>query len=318
MNAKTNAVRRFQLRSLEQLRIGIVVHWNDLSGRRFHLSLPKSSITVTTLDDILNHEDDDPLEIIHDKLKGFSKFTFDDTIQYAKLPLISLAHMGVTKQSHFFESVEKLNEEILEKEIQYLLTDLRRRIKCLDMDQSVEHTMRELISPILIGAIMLSADKHLKINCVQNIEGELGKGPVDYVISYKSINIVVTETTETKKHTMELGMAQIIAQQVANREERARKMSKMPGMKRKYDDILSDIATVPAYGIVTTGDQWLFFQCNGNIVIKSEKLTLDIQEGEMHEDRRKKDLDVLLRWIVGIIKTHMTIVNNFSAILSVN
>ena len=89
-------------------------------------------------------------------------------------------------------------------------------------------------------------------------------------------------------------------------------------MKRKYDDILSDIATVPAYGIVTTGDQWLFFQCNGNIVIKSEKLTLDIQEGEMHEDRRKKDLDILLRWIVGIIKTHMTIVNNFSAILSVN
>lgn len=186
------------------------------------------------------------------------------------------------------------------------------------MDQSVEHTMRELISPILIGAIMLSADKHLKINCEQNIEGELGKGPVDYVISYKSINIVVTETTETKKHTMELGMAQIIAQQVANREERARKMSKMPGMKRKYDDILSDIVTVPAYGIVTTGDQWLFFQCNGNIVIKSEKLTLDIQEGKMHEDRRKKDLDVLLRWIVGIIKTHMTIVNNFSAILSVN
>lgn len=108
MNAKTNAVRRFQLRSLEQLRIGIVVHWNDLSGRRFHLSLPKSSITVTTLDDILNHEDDDPLEIIHDKLKGFSKFTFDDTIQYAKLPLISLAHMGVTKQSHFLKVSKSL------------------------------------------------------------------------------------------------------------------------------------------------------------------------------------------------------------------
>ena len=37
----------------------------------------------------------------------------------------------------------------------------------------------------------------------------------------------------------------------------------------------------------------------------------------MHESRRKKDLDVLTRWIEGILKTHVTNVNNFSAVLSV-
>ena len=98
-------------------------------------------------------------------------------------------------------------------------------------------------------------------------------------------------------------------------------MSKMCGIKKKYDDLLSDIATVPAYGIVTTGDQWLFLRLYGNNVIKSEKMTLDILEGhecrEEHHSRRKKGSVVLVRWIVGILKTHMTNVNNFSAILSV-
>ena len=109
-----------------------------------------------------------------------------------------------------------LDEELLEKEIKYLSTDLQRRIKCLEVDRSVvEYTMRELISPILIGAIMLSDDNHLKLNCERNIDGELGKGPADYVISYKSINIVLTET---KEYTMEHGIAKNIAQQVANRE----------------------------------------------------------------------------------------------------
>ena len=137
------ASRRFQLTSLEQLNIDIVTLWKDLAGRRFHLSLRKSPLTEATLDDILNHEGDDPLEIICVKPKGFSKFTPDEAIQYAKMPLISLAAIGVSKQFQFFESValHMLEKEKLEKESEYLSTDLRRRIKCLDMDQSVEYTI---------------------------------------------------------------------------------------------------------------------------------------------------------------------------------
>ena len=320
-NAKTSASRRFQLTSLEQLNIDIVTLWKELAGRRFHLSLPKSPLTEATLDDILNHEGDDPLEIICVKPKGFSKFTPDEAIQYAKMPLISLAAIGVSKQFQFFESValHMLDKEKLEKESEYLSTDLRRRIKCLDMDQSVEYTMRELISPILIGAMMLSADDHLKLICEQNIEGTRGNGPVDYVISFKSINIVLTEA---KKEKVDVGVAQNIAQQVANREQLARKLFNVVGMKRNYDDLLSEISEVPTYGIITTGDEWLFTRYCGIDIIKSEKLTLDIKEGvdhesrEDHDSRRKRDLVVLLHWLVGIMKTQIGNVNLFPELLS--
>ena len=57
--------------------------------------------------------------------------------------MLSLAAISVSKQSQFYESVAlyMLEEEMLEKESEYLSTDLRRRIKCLDMDQSVEYTI---------------------------------------------------------------------------------------------------------------------------------------------------------------------------------
>lgn len=313
-NVKQSAVSKFELSTLEQLKIDIVTLWSDLAGRRFHLQFPDSTTTVTTLDDISDYEGEGPLQINQVKLKGFSKFTPEEAIDYAKLSLISVSAIDVRKQCHFFECVALLDDESLEKETEYLSTDLQRRIKCLDTAQSAEYTMRELISPLLIGAIMLSDDDNLKLSCEQNIEGELGNGPVDYVISFRSINIVLTEA---KKEKIELGVIQNIAQQVANREQFARNLTRSCGMKRKYDDVLSEVVRFPSYGIVTTGDEWFFLRfCESNL-IKSEKLTLDIKLGERHDCRRKEDLLVLLRWIVGIIKTQVTNINDLPDSLSV-
>ena len=107
---------------------------------------------------------------------------------------------------------------------------------------------------------------------------ELGYGPVDYVISFKSINIVLTEA---QKEKVGIGVAQNIAQQIAI--ERARKLCNVVGGKRKYDDLLSEIAKVPTNGTITTGDEWLFLLYCGIDLIKSEKLALDIKEGVDHE-----------------------------------
>ena len=241
------------------------------------------------------------------KLKGFTKFTAEETISYAKLPLANISGIGKGNQPDFFDVIALPDEEILKKEIEYLFDDLQRRIQCLDMNESAEYTMRELVSPLLIGAIMIAKSESLKMVCEKNIEGELGHGPVDYVITYKLMNIVLTEA---KKEKIDDGVIQNICQLVASREQRARDLRQVGGKKRKYDELLSEIIKIPTFGIITTGDEWYFLRYCGTELIKSQKLKLNIEQGETHWDQRKKDIEVLLQWIVGIIETQVTTMDN--------
>ena len=158
---------------------------------------------------------------------------------------------------------------------------------------------------------MIAKDIGLKLICEDNIEGEFGNGPVDYVITYNSVNIVLTEA---KKENIEAGVVQNICQLVASREQCARNMKILSGKKRKYDELLSEIMRVASYGIITTGDEWYFLRFCGTDLIKSQKLKLNIELEEAYWAQRKKDIKVLLQWILGVIKTQLTTVNKLPTI----
>jgi hypothetical protein len=175
--------------------------------------------------------------------------------------------------------------------------------------------MREFISPVLVGGILLGGGG-LKLVSEKRIQGGWGSGPVDYVAVYKHFDIILTEA---KKEDVVGGIRQNIAQQVAGREHFARTtvLSESGGatdLKRKYDDILSDIEDVPSCGIVTTGDEWIFLsythKAEGYRLVKSVTYPLSICSIAT-EDLRRSQLQCLLLKIGGVLRRQMDAVDYF-------
>jgi hypothetical protein len=98
---------------------------------------------------------------------------------------------------------------------EYVTLDFMKRLQAFDMVSASECTMREFIGPILVSAVVKMQDSDMKICPERNIEGKMGKGPVDYVITFLSFYICVVEA---KKDDFEGGVVQNIAQIKASRE----------------------------------------------------------------------------------------------------
>ena len=165
--------------------------------------------------------------------------------------------------------------------------------------------MREFISPILVGAIVLLGNLNVKMTAEKNIIGKLANGPVDYDIMYSSFHICIAEA---KKVDIAHGIAQNIAQIVASRDVFISQESK----KRKYEDDFSDTKEIPSAGIISTGDEWIFSKYayeNGqwNLYLsKSYFITLEL---DIHMKTQIKDL---LQVLVGILNFQKDKVDEFN------
>jgi Na+-transporting NADH:ubiquinone oxidoreductase subunit NqrA len=79
-----------------------------------------------------------------------------------------------------------------------LCGELFDRIRVLDLKQSSEYTMRELISPVLVRAFCLVDDlsdhaneTKVRLVCDKLFSGSSGHGPIDYVMSYlHALNVI--------------------------------------------------------------------------------------------------------------------------------
>lgn len=183
--------------------------------------------------------------------------------------------------------------------------------------------MREFISPILLGALAiydtsnLAKTHPLQLVCEKQVTGESHLGPVDYVVTYKKMNITLTETN---KYKMDTGIQQNIRQQEVSRQQYVRELTwttNAPGkLKRKYDELLLKCEKIPLYGIVSTGEEWIFLRhCPGDLnkskrLISSEKTILTLSKGTESERRRIEDLGLLLQMIAEILKVHVSVVDN--------
>lgn len=132
-------------------------------------------------------------------------------------------------------------DDISDSDILYLhaIEDLNVRHKLYDpLEEGCEYTRREFISPILVLAASVSG---VKLACEEQVEGSVGKGPVDWVAHYQNHRICITEG---KKDNITQGLYQNLAQLAAAGEGR--------GEKRMF------CVDLPIYGIATTYTEWIF------------------------------------------------------------
>ena len=188
-----------------------------------------------------------------------------------------------------------------------------------------ELTCREFISPYLIAAIRI-ASKVLKVeDCPSNtlslvyekcVYGLRASGPVDYIIMLDTLDIVLTEA---KKESVEPGILQNLLQQVASVEYCSNLLldSNIVGLERKkrFRAINDELRlSLPTYGIVSTGFDWVFSKCIGQEENENAKTEICISDNiSISYDKNKKidDLDKTIRQIVYAISNILIIqINN--------
>jgi hypothetical protein len=120
--------------------------------------------------------------------------------------------------------------------------------------------MREFISVIIIGAASLCPG--VTIVCEREIVGRHAHGPVDWCFLSDCIDIVLTEAEKTN---MLEGLVQNLLQQGAAVDFYANNFmnERVVGeeRKKKFDEVRSEVVSLPTYGIVSTGREWKFTRC---------------------------------------------------------
>jgi hypothetical protein len=214
--------------------------------------------------------------------------------------------------------------------------ELLRRMKLLDLDQAYGSTMRELILPVLYGALSLvdfqnnNPSERVKLICEKQISGSSGQGPVDYILAYKSVYIVIGEG---KKQDLDEGLNQNVMQQWSFLESLADKIlpSTLSGRKRKveFGTEFDKLKRLGSFGITSTGFGWVFSRVQSApegfshpvIVSRSDTYYLSLCHQEITPVLSTvigKQVESLLRIIVHMILTQKEILSSsdFSYLLS--
>ena len=297
----------FSIHSFDDLPKLVDEVWSEFSFTRLSVKCVQNEAVVKNLSEVVEGS---RLYLVAIQTKGFSSFSGTEALVYAKLNIRDIASVGVANDQ--FGDLTSLVESQLTKQVDIVAEELLRKVAVLSLITASETTMREFMSPVLIAALLLMENNdHLKMHCELPITGEGGNGPVDYVITYNSFDIVLTEA---KKLDIAAGMAQNIAQQVASREDFVKGLA--PIKKRKYSELLADVKLIPSFGIVTTGDEWLllkyFYSTDGDTsgggyldLVKSETLPLNFKGGRSSEALLKVQVKKLLLKICAMLRTQI-------------
>jgi hypothetical protein len=145
------------------------------------------------------------------------------------------------------------------------------------------------VAVFIAGNVSMSAEK--------NVEGSLGKGPVDWVMMFKKFMVCLVEA---KRDDLDKGMAQNIAQIVASREVF---IASKYGKKRSREEI-SVLDNIASSGLVTCGDKWIFtryVRVNGvGKFIRSSPFQL-VLEKNPNKSSMILAMSCILKKIIGMI-----------------
>ena len=216
----------------------------------------------------------------------------------------------VNKGDCFFSDARTEDDAGLVAETKSVVAELVKRIDSISRDSASECTMREFISPVLIGALNVIRNQDIIFRAEYKIEGWSGNGPVDYDFMYKRFHVCVAEA---KKEAIESGIAQNCGQLMASRDlydyslatsERKRKRSFEP------DEVTTALKSI---GIVSTGTDWVFLQyfheggswkfCRSDTM----QYLLDSKDCAALE----KGVGDVLRRLVYILRSQIEAVDNF-------
>lgn len=262
--------------------------------------------------------------LVDTKCIGFSDYTKPDAV-------LELLNCRIIENAKFDLDMT-ISDEYYENETVVVRDELLRRVKLLDLRQASEYTMRELISPVLFGALSLVGDdpsERVKLICEKIISGNSGQGPVDYILSYKSVYIVIGEA---KKSELVEGFNQNVMQQWNYLESLADKSLPftVSGSKRKadFEKEFNKLKKLGTFGITSTGEKWIFSRveeapegsAHSVIVHQSDIYDMSLFHQEINLEKRTvidQQVKTLLRIIAHMIKYQKEILfSNFSHLLS--
>jgi hypothetical protein len=255
------------------------------------------------------------------KLKStrFTNVKPEDTLNYINSLFINIKSLMDSRNNSEFP---KLNDEFdsdLERIRDRVVEELLARISVINRVHQSELTMREFISPLLVGVTQLaklyvssrSIDGKLSLCMEKPIIGMLAHGPVDYSFLFECIDIVLTEA---KKKSIEEGLAQNLLQQISSLEFLTNVLlRKITGesRKRKYTELFQEISScIPTYGIVSTGVLWTFTKCvrksdtDDTIISISEDIKLNFDDLEKLPNTVKDILSIITRIVTSQIDTY--------------
>lgn len=124
----------------------------------------------------------------------------------------------------------------------------------------LKDTIREFISPVLVGALKVVSfgDAKLSMVCEKRIIGKRAHGPVDYSFLFDCLDLVLTEA---KREDVELGMVHNLLQLRACQEFLANTLIAQDliqdQQKRAFAEAFADVARTPTCGITSTGGKWV-------------------------------------------------------------
>ena len=257
------------------------------------------------------------------KSQGFSWYA-----KHHDIALSSVHSSELLISEETFVLDERIAEHEYDTAVDVLCSDLMDRIRVLDLEQSSEYSMRELISPVLVRALCLvddfnrhTQDTKVRLICEKLVSGSSGHGPIDYVMSYLNVLIVIGEA----KHKDLLdGLYQNLVQQYNALEFLADKIvgSSTVGSKRSHDfvQVMSSLQNLGTYGITSTGEKWMFSRTEPDSrdasrvkIFKSQIYALTVSPSASSSEEKlamKTQVRVLLRVIVGMIFKQKTAVDD--------
>jgi hypothetical protein len=197
----------------------------------------------------------------------FSKYRL-----YSQKRMNNVSRLWLTNDSSVFPPAdfsssiptEIQNKINLEADIVQLELQRMASVVHLSLDAN-DYTKKEFISPVLVGAVR--AVGGFQIFPEQIIVGQYGKGVVDYCLTHRHLNIVLTEV---KEEELGLGLMQNLVQQVSSLQALANHLSfrvkdnastksgnERANKKRKYDEMFDVLSKIPTFGIITNGEKWM-------------------------------------------------------------
>ena len=182
---------------------------------------------------------------IKTKQIDFSEFTEEDALDYAGISEIQIVR---NDDPRFPQpaSIPDTHDLLL-----HAVKDLNLKHKLYDpLEQCCEYTRREFISSVLVLAASIA---EVKLACEEQVDGSLGKGPVDWMAHYANHRICITEG---KKDNVAQGLNQNLAQLTAAGEGR--------GQKRSF------CVDLPFYGIATTYREWIILRLEPSATRKKD------------------------------------------------
>lgn len=313
------------LPSFESLTITIQKKWSGFKYMAFEVYFEQGNKIIASDHDFRAFEGHSSISLkIQSCCIGFSKYTKNKASLSLQIVGTKFKELDfITESDDAFPTYDG-DVDTLDNQVHIVQQELIRRIQKIPLEGASVYSKRELISPLLLGALFLV--NGVSMGCEKRVIGRYGRGPIDYVFIFRSILILLTEA---KLNDLDTGLTQNIMQQQSSRDFLANVLVDAAGgtlfaeaRKRKFEEISVMLGSFASFGVVTTANTWLFTKverdaADGKAIINRSKrveLRLTDPQNAAENQTQKGDIALIIGKLVAIIKLQIKAVESSALI----